>query len=169
MTTNDPEVARMAQMFRSHGEEKKYMHQIPGLNFRMHGFQGAALTVKLPLLDGWNQRRVEIAEKYREAFADLPLILPAKAADRTHVYHQFVVRLPNRDAFREHLAGLGISTGLHYPTPIHLTPAYAHLGYTKGDFPIAEELADTHASLPIFAEMTDAQVDRVIAGIKSFF
>lgn len=169
VTTNDADVAARVRSYRSHGELRRYEHAEPGLNVRMSGFQGAVLAVKLPHLAGWNERRRQVAERYRVGLAGLPLELPRAFPERTHVYHQFVVRTPRRDALREHLAEHGVSTGLHYPQPVHLTSAYAFLGHQVGDFPHSERLSREAISMPIFPEITDEQVEFVVSRARAFF
>ena len=169
VTTGDEKVARIARLFRSHGEIERYKHEIPGLNFRMPGFQGAALSVKLRSLDAWNDRRREIATRYSETLQQLPLGLPRVIDDQEHVYHQFVVRHPDRDALCSHLNALGVSTAIHYPEPVHLVPAYAHLGHKPGDFPVSEILSREGFSLPVHAQLSDDQVEYVINSVGSFF
>lgn len=169
VTTSNPDIARRVAMYRSHGEHQRYEHSIPGLNLRMTGMQGAALSVKLPHLEAWNQRRREVADHYRVLLEGLPLHLPEVPAKRDHVYHQFVVRSTRRDALRRFLAEQGVTTGVHYPTPVHLTPAYAFLGHQRGDFPNAETLSDTATSLPVYPEIDDDAVRYVGEQIQRFF
>ena len=132
----------------------------------MDGFQGAVLGVKLRHLEAWTRARQERAARYGEALADTPLLLPKVAADRTHVYHLYAVRTPERDALAEALRERGVSTALHYPIPIHLQPAYADLGHSAGDFPHSEQCASEVLSLPLYAELTDEQQETVIDAVR---
>jgi len=134
----------------------------------MEGIQGAVLGVKLRHLDGWNRARADHAAYYSAGLADGEVEVPVTAPDRDHVYHLYVVRSPSRDGLREHLTSRGVQTGLHYPVPLHLQPAYEPLNYRLGDFPVAERWAREGLSLPIFPEMSRAQLDEVILGVKSF-
>jgi dTDP-4-amino-4,6-dideoxygalactose transaminase len=164
VTTNKPEMARMVRLLRSWGEERRYQHVIRGFNCRMDGIQGAILRVKLRHLEDWTRARRARAARYRTALAGTAVTLPTERPGSTHVYHVFAVRVPRRDAWRSHLANHGVQTGLHYPVPIHLLPAYADFGYATGAFPHAEAVAADVLSLPIFPELTDEQIDR-IAGL----
>jgi len=139
-----------------------------GGNFRMDGFQAAALNVKLPHLPAWTERRREIAGRYAAGMKRTGLRLPVAQEYGRSVFHQFTVCHPRRDAFREHLAKCEVGTDLIYPVPLHLQKCYASLGLGTGSFPNAEEVCATCVSLPIFPELTDAQVDHVIASVNSF-
>lgn len=161
VTTSNAELARKIRLLRSWGEEKRYEHLVRGFNFRMDGIQGAILRVKLRHLDTWTAARQSRAARYREVLAGTEAVLPAVRPGSTHVYHVFAVRLPQRDAWRAHLGEQGVQTGVHYPVPVHLQPAYADLGYGRGAFPVAESVAGEVLSLPLFPELTDAQIDRV--------
>ena len=134
----------------------------------MDGFQGALLNVKLPHLAGWTRRRQEIAAHYLAGIKLADVRLPDQPACGKSVFHQFTVRHPRRDALREHLARHEIGTDLIYPVPLHLQKCYAGLGLGRGSFPVAEKAAETCLSLPIFPELTDAQVGHVVTAINSF-
>jgi dTDP-4-amino-4,6-dideoxygalactose transaminase len=134
----------------------------------MDGFQGALLNVKLPHLAAWTARRQEIAQRYLTGLKLADAILPAQLAYGQSVYHQFTIRHPRRDALREHLNKHEIGTDLIYPVPLHQQKCYADLGYAVGSLPIAEKACATCVSLPIFPELTDAQVDHVIASVNTF-
>jgi dTDP-4-amino-4,6-dideoxygalactose transaminase len=162
------DVHTKARHIRVHGSDRRYYHDIIGGNFRMDGFQAAVLNVKLPHLAGWTARRQEIAARYRAGIRLADLHLPADPAYGRSVLHQFTVRHPRRDALREHLGKCDVGTDLIYPVPLHLQKCYANLGQRRGSFPIAEAVSDTCISLPIFPELTDAQVDHVIASINAF-
>ncbi len=158
----------MARHIRVHGSDRRYYHDIIGGNFRMDGFQGALLNVKLPHLAAWTARRRAIAARYLSGIKLAGVRLPNQPNYGQSVFHQFTIRHPRRDALREHLTKLEIGTDLIYPVPLHLQKCYAGLGYGVGSFPVAEKAAASCVSLPIFPELTDAQVDHVIAGINSF-
>jgi dTDP-4-amino-4,6-dideoxygalactose transaminase len=163
VVTGDPEIADRVRLLRSHGERRRHDHRVCATTARLDGLQAAILRVKLPRLERWNASRRRLAQRLRTALEDAPVKPPGEVPDgHDHVYHQFVVRARDRDALREHLAAAGIATGIHYPVPIHLTQAYAHLGMGHGTLPVAERLAQTVCSLPIFPSMSAAEV-RLIA------
>jgi dTDP-4-amino-4,6-dideoxygalactose transaminase len=157
-----------ARHIRVHGSDRRYYHDIVGGNFRMDGFQGALLNVKLPHLATWTARRQAIAAQYLKGIKLPDMRLPDQPAYGHSVFHQFTLRHPKRDALREHLSKHEIGTDLIYPVPLHLQKCYAGLGFGPGSFPVAEEAAATCVSLPIFPELTDAQVDHVIDSINAF-
>jgi len=167
VATDDPAIAARIRRLRNHGERERYRHVEIGFNARMEGIQGAVLSVKLRHLDEWNDARRARAANYDAALSDLDLELPGVEPDRNHVYHLYVVRTEDRDGLRRHLADQGIQTGLHYPVPIHLQEAYRGLGYHEGAFPVAERWADRCLSLPMYAELTTAQLDQVVEGVRS--
>lgn len=170
VTTNNTELANKIRMLADHGRTTKYEHQLVGVNSRLDGLQAAVLSIKLKYLDDWNARRMHWAARYLEALAEVRDIqLPQLGADRTHVYHQFVLQVPERDAFIAALAQAGVATGIHYPIPLHLQPAFAHLGYQRGEFPVTEQLANRCVSLPMYAELTESEVDTVIATVRQFY
>lgn len=168
ITTNDDRLAGELRSLREHGQSTRYYHPIVGYNARLDEIQAAILRIKLRHLEGWNARRLAIARHYDEALADTPLIRPEIPADGRHVFHCYVVRVPGgkRDAFRDALAADGVGTGIHYPVPIHLQEAMQFLGYRKGDFPVTERVATEVVSLPMYAELTDAQVEAVADAAK---
>ncbi|TMQ65559.1 MAG: DegT/DnrJ/EryC1/StrS family aminotransferase [Candidatus Eisenbacteria bacterium] len=168
VATNDPDLAARVRRLRDHGQSRRYYHAEVGYNARMEGIQGAVLGVKLRHLDAWNRARAGHAAHYSAGLSDSDVEVPVTAPDRDHVFHLYVVRSPNRDELRDHLTGLGVQTGLHYPVPLHLQPAYEPLKYRPGDFPVAERWAQEGLSLPIFPEMKRDQLDEVILGVKSF-
>jgi len=159
--TNDPEAARTMRLLRSWGEERRYEHALKGFNYRMDGIQGAILGVKLAHLEAWTEARRARAAEYRRAFEGSDVVTPVEMPGCRHVYHVYAVRLRNRDATRQQLEARGIQTGVHYPIPVHLQPAYSDLGYQAGEFPVAERIAREVLSLPIFPEMTSHQVAEV--------
>lgn len=177
--TDDENLAKKFKMIRDHGMDKKYYHEMYGHNYRMEGIQGAVLGVKLKHLQDWTDDRRKVAAKYRELLKDVEqIILPKEMDYAKHVYHLFVVQVENvkgetrnerRDELQKFLTENGIATGLHYPIPLHLQPCFAHLGYKKGDFPVAEELAEQGLSLPMYAELSDEQIEYVVGKIKEFF
>ena len=162
------DIQTRARHIRVHGSDRRYFHDVVGGNFRMDGFQAAALNVKLPHLPAWTERRREIAERYRAGLKRADLRLPGVREYGRSVYHQFTVCHPRRDALREHLTRCEVGTDLIYPVPLHLQKCYSGLGLGPGSFPNAEELCTCCISLPIFPELTDAQVDHVIASVNSF-
>jgi dTDP-4-amino-4,6-dideoxygalactose transaminase len=157
-----------AKLIRVHGMEKRYHHKIEGGNFRMDGFQGALLNVKLPHLAEWTARRQAIAKSYLSGIRLAGVTLPLSPEYGKSVYHQFTITHLRRDALREHLSAQEIGTDLIYPVPLNLQECFAHLGKGRGSFPVAEHVAETCISLPIFPELTDAQVAAVIAALNSF-
>ena len=167
LVTSDDAIAERVRLLRSHGERVRYHHELCGTTARLDAIQGAILSVKLRRLDDWNAQRRSAAASLTEALADAPVTPPAPVAEGgDHVFHQYVVRTPERDALREHLAARGVATGVHYPVPIHLTQAYAHLGMARGSLPVAERLADEVCSLPIFPGIGSAQIEAVAAAIR---
>lgn len=165
--TDDPEIANRVRRLRDHAQLGRHNHVELGFNWRMDGFQGAVLSVKLPRLDGWNQRRREIAARYQEGLGGavgLSFLLPNAWSEP--IWHIFPVFHAKRDELRNRLEAAGVQTGVHYPRPVHFQPAYRWLGYKKGDFPVAEELAATEISLPMFPELSNGDVDRVIEAVQ---
>jgi len=170
--TNDDELAEKMKMIRDHGAKDKYYHIMYGHNYRMEAIQGAVLGVKLKHLPEWTESRRRAAQKYYELLSDLDTIkLPKEMDYAKHVYHLFVIQVlkKDRDDLRNFLNEKGIATGLHYPVPLHLQQCFSHLGYKKGDFPVAEALAERGLSLPIYPEITDEQIEYVANAIKEFY
>ena len=157
-----------ARHIRVHGSDRRYYHDIVGGNFRMDGFQGALLNVKLPHLAAWTARRRAIAARYLSGIRLADLRLPDQPDYGQSVFHQFTLRHPRRDALRQHLTAREIGTDLIYPVALHLQKCYAGLGRGPGSFPVSEAACATCLSLPIFPELTDAQIDAVIAAVNSF-
>jgi dTDP-4-amino-4,6-dideoxygalactose transaminase len=166
IVTNDPELATTARMLRDWGQTAKYHHQLRGFNYRMDGLQGAVLDVKLPYLEAWTEARRRNAAIYDRLLQALGLQRPADIEGRRHVYHVYAVLVRERDAVRARLNEAGIATGVHYPTPVHLQPAYADLGYRAGDFPIAERVAAQTLSLPMFPELSERQIGQVVECLR---
>ena len=169
LVTNDAALAARARALRDHGSTVRYYHDEVGFNYRMEGFQGAVLGVKLKHLDGWTNKRRTIAHTYHELLADTPLQLPREAAYAESAWHLYVVRHPRRDDLKKHLEANGVGCALHYPLPLHLQKCYASLGHKPGAFPVAEKAARECLSLPMYPELTDKQVRRVAEVIKTFF
>ncbi|HEY8993311.1 MAG TPA: DegT/DnrJ/EryC1/StrS family aminotransferase [Lacunisphaera sp.] len=157
-----------AQLLRVHGSPKRYAHTEVGFNFRMDGFQGAVLNIKLKHLAGWTARRRAIAARYRAGITRSDVQLPAMPDYGESVWHQFTMLHPQRDALRAHLEKNGIGTEIIYPGPMHRQPCYDSLGYRAGSLPVAEKTSATCLSLPIFPELTDDQVDYVIETVNAF-
>lgn len=160
VTMSDADFGRRIRLLRGHGAERRYYHQQVGGNFRIDEMQAAVLRVKLPHLDAWTQRRQANADRYRALFAELGLEEvrpPVARADRTHIYNQFVVRLPRRDDVKAHLQRAGIGCEVYYPVPFHLQECFQNLGYKSGAFPAAEAAANDSLALPIYGELTEAQ------------
>jgi dTDP-4-amino-4,6-dideoxygalactose transaminase len=166
VTTNDDTLAARVRALRDHAQSGKYRHAELGFNYRMDSIQGAVLGVKLRHLDRWNLARSQVAAQYQAMLGDTPLILPCEAEQRHHVWHLYVVRHPERDRLQHALTEAGIGTGLHYPIPVHLQPAYASLGHCVGDFPVAEQVARECLSLPIYAELGEEEQDRIARTLK---
>jgi dTDP-3-amino-3,4,6-trideoxy-alpha-D-glucose transaminase len=168
VVTNDAEVADQLRRLRSHGEraEARGIAVVPGVNSRLDEIQAELLARKLAYLDAWNERRRELAAYYRRELADGPVTLPVEADGRVHVWHLFVVLAEDRDAFRAALRGRGVETLVHYPEPIHRQPAYTSL---SGGLPleIAERLCEQVVSLPLYAELTDAEAEQVVAAVRA--
>ena len=158
LTTNDDSVAKYARAARSHGQTARYEHEFVGYNYRMQGFQGAVLRIKLRYLDRWTARRQEIAREYRRIFANAKLGMPNDAPQDESVYHQFVIYVNNRNSVISQLAAREIETAIHYPKPLHLQPAYSSLAYPPCSFPLAERACEHVLSLPIYPGMTADQV-----------
>jgi dTDP-4-amino-4,6-dideoxygalactose transaminase len=168
IVTNDENVARQARLLRDHGSERKYHHEIVGYNFRLEGIQGAVLNVKLKYLDQWNDLRRQHAAQYTELLTGSGLILPREMDYARPVYHLYVVQTEDRDGLQKALADADVQTGIHYPIPIHLQPAYASMGHKAGDFPEAELQARRVLSLPMFPELTSEQVEQVALAVRGF-
>ncbi len=170
ITTNDAAVAERLTALRVHGRTGKYFHQWIGINSRLDALQAAALRVKFRYLDSWTAGRQENSNRYRALLADLP-VTPADPAEyqTRHVYNQFVIRGPQRDALQAHLKAMGIGSEVYYPLPLHLQPCYEDLGYKKGDFPVSEKLASESLALPIHSELAADEIEYVCDSIRSFY
>ena len=167
VTTNDPELAARVRLLRNYGSKVKYEHEIQGFNSRLDELQAAFLRVKLGVLDEWNRRRAAVAERYRAAFADTGLRLPAPSPAGGHVWHLYTVRHAGRDRLRDFLEQAGVGTGIHYPIPPHLQPAYASLGLREGAFPVSEKIHREILSLPMGPHLSEDLQDQVIRAVCS--
>ncbi len=165
VVTSNPEFARMIRMLRDWGAEKKYHHVLKGYNFRMEGIQGAVLRVKLKRLEAWTEARRAAAANYDRLFEGSGIAGPTAMSNARHVYHIYAIRTPHRLAWQEALLAQGIQTGIHYPTPVHLLPAFADLGYRTGAFPQSEKAAKEVLSLPMFPEITTRQCKTVVDAV----
>lgn len=168
VVTNDESLARRIRMLRDHGRTQKYVHEMEGFNSRLDSLQAAILNVKLNYLEQWNRRRETIAARYQALLSNLPniqLFAPARAEE--HVYHLYVVRLKNRDYLMQEMSKKGIQTGIHYPLPLHLQPAYRSHGYREGDFPVSECLSREVLSLPMFAELEEGKQEYIVRVVQA--
>lgn len=168
LVTNDPQIADRVQMMRNYGQREKYKHSSLGWNRRLDTIQAAVLRVKLRHLSEWNDLRRRWAALYDHLLQDIEVDRPVARPPGQHVYHLYVIQVEQRDRLRSYLATHDIDTGIHYPLPIHLQPAYADLGYQVGDFPVAERAAQRLLSLPIFAELKAKEVEDIVDHIRSF-
>lgn len=170
VVTNDENIANHIRMLRNHGQPKKYCHDFVGYNYRMDGFQGAVLSVKLKYLQDWTDKRNDIARRFLEELKDIEgLQVPHVRNSAVSAFHLYVIHTEKRYELQTHLQENGIATGLHYPIPIHLQNAYTNLNHQKGNFPVTEYNAERCLSLPIYPEMTGEQVDLVIKEIHNYF
>jgi dTDP-4-amino-4,6-dideoxygalactose transaminase len=170
VTTNDAELAQRVRTLRDHGQVQKYYHELEGYNGRLDAIQAGILRIKLEHLTAWNEKRRECAHRYQELFspAHEEIGLPYEPSWAKAVYHLYVVRVQDRDQLQRHLAGANIGTGIHYPIPLHLQKAYRTLGYSKGDFPVAEKAAVEILSLPMYPGLGSDQQDRVAQHLLDF-
>jgi dTDP-4-amino-4,6-dideoxygalactose transaminase len=168
ITTNNAKFARTIRMLRDWGAEHKYHHELKGYNYRLEGIQGAILRVKLRYLEGWTTTRRAHAARYDELLCEAGYNVPVAPADRRHVYHIYAIRHARRDALQAFLEQRGVSTGIHYPIPVHLQPAHADLGYRQRDFPCSEQAAQEVLSLPMYPELQLQQQDQVVAALSEW-
>jgi dTDP-4-amino-4,6-dideoxygalactose transaminase len=167
VTTNDATAAETVRLYRNHGQEDKYTHRVAGYCDRLHNLQAALLLVKLKRLSGWNEARRVAARDYDSALAGMPGVSVTRVHDgRGAVYHLYVVMVEDRDGVRERMGERGVDSGIHYPVPLHLQPAYEFLGYGRGDFPAAERRAARILSLPMFPEIDDRQRAHVVDALE---
>lgn len=167
VTTNNADYAHKIRMLRDWGQDRKYHHVLPGYNYRMEGLQGAILRVKLRHLDRWTEARRALAQKYDRLLAHCGVVLPREMPWARHAYHVYTVRAQDRDGLQAALHTEGIQTAIHYALPAHLQPAYASLGYSSGAFPESEEAANEVLSLPLYPEITEAQIEMVSQALTS--
>jgi dTDP-4-amino-4,6-dideoxygalactose transaminase len=167
VVTNNPKLGEKMRMLRAHGWKKKYFPEVLGYNSRLDALQAAILRVKLPHLDRWNEGRRKVARIYSEALAGTPdLQTPYEAPNRTHVYHLYILQVPNRDELQEKLKEAGIGTSVYYPQPLHLAEPCKALGYKEGDFPVAERASLETIAIPVYPEMSDEQIAYVLEIVK---
>jgi dTDP-4-amino-4,6-dideoxygalactose transaminase len=168
VTTNDAEFAHRIRVLRDWGQEGKYNHVVKGFNYRMDGIQGAILKTKLRYLDEWTRRRMQNADALLRCLRDSGVQLPATRPGSRHVWHVFGVLSERRAELQAHLTSRGIQTGIHYPYPVHLLPAWAELGYREGDFPCAEKVAAQELSLPMFPELSGEQIGEICEAVHEY-
>lgn len=166
VTTSNPDYARTIRMLRDWGQDRKYHHLLHGYNYRMEGFQGAILRVKLRHLERWTEARRSVVEQYNNLLADSGVETPTEMPWARHVYHVYTLRADDRDGLQAALRTEGIQTGIHYPVPVHLQPAYADLGYGRGAFPRSEKAAEQVLSLPLYPELSSQAIAEVAAAVK---
>jgi dTDP-4-amino-4,6-dideoxygalactose transaminase len=170
LTTDDDELASHVRALREHGQRQKYHHDFEGYTARLDTVQAIALLHKLPLLEGWNGERRQVAQTYLDGLDGVgDLILPAIPEESSPVWHLFVVRTGDPERLAGFLTEHGVGTGRHYPQPIHLSPAYAWLGHKAGDFPVTERVAAQVLSLPMFPGMSDEQAAHVVTSVRAYF
>lgn len=169
ITTNDDELAHRMRMLRDHGSDRKYCHELVGMNARLDEIQAVVLRVKLKHLAGWNETRRQHAALYNQLLKDSPVTLPVVQQGATPVFHLYVIGAPQRDALQAFLKDAGIFTGIHYPIPIHLQNAVSFLGHKENDFPHTEHAVKEILSLPMFAELTENEILRIAGAVKEFY
>jgi len=166
VVTGNAEYARTIRMLRDWGAETRYQHVLKGYNYRMEGMQGAVLRVKLRYIEAWTEARRQHAALYTELLTGSDIPTPQEMPGARHVYHIYAIRTKQRQAWMDALGGQGIHTGIHYPIPVHLLPAYADLGYKAGDFPHSERAASEVLSLPMYAELAEADCKIVACAVR---
>lgn len=170
MVTQDPALAQRLARLRLHGGAKQYHHEEVGTNSRLDTLQAAILLAKLPCLGSWSEARRRHAARYSEAFGGHPAIRPPQTdPDNEHIFHQYTIRVANRDGLQAHLKARGIGSAVYYPLALHLQPCFAHLGYRRGSLPVTEAAMESVISLPVYPELIEAQVSAVIAAVKGFY
>jgi dTDP-4-amino-4,6-dideoxygalactose transaminase len=169
ITTSDDDLAAKIRMIRDHGSNRRYYHDLIGFNGRLDELQAVVLRAKLPHLEDWNNQRRLHALKYCELLKGTPAATPMELHGNRHVYHMFVIQTPRRDELQNYLKEKGIGTGIHYPVPIHMQKSMSFLGCKPGDLPVTEAVVGKILSLPMFAELTDMQIEEVCESIKSFY
>ena len=168
VTTNDASLAKTVRILRDWGAEERYHHDLKGFNYRLEGVQGAVLRVKMAHIERWTEDRRRLAQRYDALLADTGLISPPPPADLRHVYHIYAVRSRRRDALQAFLTERGVSTGIHYPIPVHLQKAFAELGGKPGDFPESEAACAETLSLPLYPELSERDQDTVVAALHEW-
>jgi len=169
VTTNDAELYRRIRMIRDHGSERRYYHDLVGMNARLDEIQAVVLRAKLPHLPEWNKQRRAHAAIYNKCLNGSPVVTPVEKEGNLHIYHLYVIRTPKRDELQVYLKDRSIFTGIHYPVPNHLQPAMKSLGYKEGDLPITENVVREIISLPMFPELTEEDIETISRELKSFF
>lgn len=169
VVTSDPELADRLRMLRNYGQRERYYHEIKGINSRLDELQAAILSVKLQHLDAWNEKRLKIANYYTANLRDLPISTPIETGYGRHVYHLYVIQEQRRDLLQQQLTDHGVQTLIHYPVPVHMQTAYADLGHKVGSLPMSESVSNRILSLPIYPQLSDHEVEFVVAGIRRFF
>ena len=175
VTTNDDDLAARLRILRVHGERERYKHEAIGWNSRLDALQAAVLRIKLPHLDAWAAGRVANADRYDRLFSDAGLVaaenvtLPVRSPRAGHVFNQYTIRVKHREGLCEHLKERGIGWGIYYPIPLHLQECFGHLGYEPGDMPEAERASREVLSLPIFPELAEAELERVVSEIAAYY
>ena len=166
VVTNNPEHANTIRMLRDWGQSRRYYHDLRGFNYRMEGIQGAILRVKLRHLEAWTEARRANARSYSEKLAGEGIRTPREMPYARHVFNVYTIRVPNRDRVFQHLTASGVQAAIYYPIPVHLQPAYRDARYKEGDFPVAESVAREVLALPVYPELTPAQIDEVCAAVR---
>jgi len=172
VATDDPDLAERVRTLREYGQVAKHEHRLIGYNSRMDTIQGAILDAKLPELDVWNDERRAAARRYNKALSDEPVVTPSESDDVDHVFHLYVVRTSDvneRNALQSHMSDWGISTGIHYPVPVHKQPSYQALNLGSITLPVTEEITNCILSLPMFPEISDEQINAVVRAVHSFY
>jgi len=170
IATNNEEIAEKIKMLRNYGQKQKYHHEFIAYNRRLDNLQAAILRVKLKYLEKWNEMRIKNARRYDQLFQDIGQIITPKAIKNSkHVYHLYVVRCQERDKLQQFLKENGISTGIHYPIPIHMQPAFKNLGLNQGAFPITEKFCGEILSLPMFPELREDEIEYTVEKIEEFY
>ncbi|HUL23571.1 MAG TPA: DegT/DnrJ/EryC1/StrS family aminotransferase, partial [Thermodesulfobacteriota bacterium] len=174
VVTNNSDLAEKVRLLRVHGSQPKYFHKAIGINSRLDTIQAAILLVKFKSLEKWTTERQKKAERYRALFQDLlssvdRFQLPTVQYQNRHIFHQYVIRVPERDRLRQFLTEEGIGTDIYYPVPLHLQECYSFLKYRRGDLPNSEEASEEVLALPIYPELTEDQQSKVVSRIKAFF
>ncbi len=169
IVTNDSSIADKVRALRQYGWKKRYISDLSGYNSRLDEIQAAILRVKLQKLDESNQLRRKKAKTYNKLLEDMPLVTPSECSGYKHVYHLYVIREDNRQGLVNHLSSYGIGFGIHYPVPVHLQPAYRHLGFERGSLPVTEQLANSVLSLPMYPLIPESHLKKVAETIQDFY